>query len=1213
MYVRIIMRILLIVILLIFCASKCVTDSTCNVIVTNGTKKDCEYDNGDYKYDHDHCKCEHSNLTCNSLKSALELIHHCHDIDVLNITIQSNIKLNDSINQKCGHPVNITGVNNPTIDCNNNSVHLRGNYDGDNDEDDKNLTIRHIHWRNCKGPIGSVHKHNCKGEFHNDSTNNGILFECFNEVNIDSVTFTNTTGMSILHYGKTIIKNAIFQDNEFVNTMLHISTTTKYSSEVIIENTWFCNNIIETRTRKSGLVRIVTFDEDNHLSQLKEENKLSSIKIRNSHFLNNHFLNDSSSLEIHIINKLITLLIHNCRFENITSRYNISIIRFEGSHIENGTLEFSNNHFLNNDGGVVEIKLREVSNGNITVIETGSVYKDNKGYLVHILHNGIRDTNITHTFDNISISNNNPGMSGTYRPVSIMCSECDRKLTVHLTGTNIIGNTAPTHNMWPEAVVYLHNVNTTIENSTFSFNTGTSLQLNNTTAYLGQDVLFNSNNAFTGAAITVYGSSTLNFDNQTNISFLNNHAVYGGALYVNNASALQLCTRVTFTNNKASSGGSDIYFENPHQATEFNNTNCNDTLAVGTPAYHITSYENAVPIFPGQNIPLHLTVVDFNGHPSYCEATVLFKCDYKLCDERCIWHHGQSVISLSTRRFITNIYITSPKPPVHCAQLVMQLVCKYSNISIDLTITECPDGFKYNDTTMMCECLEKGDIKCSNMLGQACIPKDRWVIEDDDNILLAECNSPFCNTMVQTPCSQEIADNMSYVVIQSQRCKEKHGGLACINCDEYSNYTFLALKCVSDDGCRPWQPGLVLFFAIVFQIILTSLILLLGTFIIKNVPNGMFGFLFYFAILSNLPFNYFDQYISLENLVSLTGSFLFLNWELFGLIPVCAFQTIGPLSNFGLRFVGPIIALIIAIILSLISRLIPKYRTNSTTFIMNINLIFFLLLWSLASTSINIMYSLKLNIDGIENTRVYLQPDLTYFTGSHVPLWLCSFGILVFIISPFLLLITFSRLISYKFKLVRFKPFLEFYQACYSDRYHWFSAVYCIAFIIFLSAKTSFLVQMMTLITVTTLVTSLKPYRSKWTNISDTFLVLNLVFIYALLYQQVTAQKLDNASTAFVYISIIAVYIYMIARGLYVLLYELGLLKRLIYKYNLNRFRVFNSDLYLDSEIEVRDKEDDEISNASVTMIDAATTGYREPLLDLVQSNNSIRYGIQQT
>ena len=1207
MYIRIIMRILLIVILLIFCASKYITASTCNVTVTSETKKDSEYDDGDYKYDHDHCKC---GQCCSSLQSALELIDHN---DVLSITIESIIKLDDSINQKCRHHVIITGVKNATIDCNNTSVHLIGKYDGDNDGDDKNLTISHIHWHNCEGSIGSAHRHSCKGELHNDSRNSGILFECFNEVNIDSVAFTKTSGMSILHYGITNIKNAIFQKNEFLNTMLHISTATKYKSEVTIENTQFFDNAMETRIPNSGLVRIVTFDEDNHLSQLKEENKHSLITIMNSQFYNNYFLKDSPSLEIDITNKLMTLFIYDCTFENIRSRYNSSIFRFEGSHIENGTLNFSNNQFLNNDGGVVEIKLQNVSNSSITVNERGSVYQDNKGYLIHILHNDITDTNITHTFDDISISNNNPGMSDTHRPVSIMCSECDRKLTVHFTSTHINHNTAPTHNnMRPEAVVYLHNVNTTIEHSTFSFNTGTSLHLNNSVAYLGQDVSFDSNNAFTGAAIAVYESSTLNFDKQTGICFHNNHAVYGGALYINSASGLQLCNGVTFTNNTASSGGSDIYFENPHQAKEFNNE-CDDTLTIGTPADNITSYKNVVPIFPGQNIPLNLMVVDVNGHPGYCEATVLFECNYKLCDERWIWHHGPSVISLSTRQFITDIYITSPKPPVNCTQLVMQLMCEYTNIGIDLNITECPDGFKYNDTTMMCECLKQEDIKCSNMLGQACIPKDKWVIKHNDSISVAECNSPFCEAVEQTPCSQEIADNMLYVEIQTQHCKENHGGLACINCDEYSRYTFLALKCVSDDGCRPWQPGLVLFFAIVFQIILTSLILLLGTFIIKNVPNGLFGILFYFAILSNLPFNYFDQYISLENLVSLTGSFLFLNWELFGLIPICGFQTIGPLSNFGLRFVGPIIALIIALLLSLISRLIPKYRTNSTTLIiiMNINLIFFLLLWSLVSTSIKIMYSL--NIDGIENTRVYLQPDLTYLTSSHVPMWLFSFGILVFIISPFILLITFSRLISYRFKLVRFKPFLEFYQACYSDRYHWFSAVYCIAFIIFLSAKTSFLVQMMTLITVTTLVTLLKPYRSEWTNISDTFLVLNLVFVYALLYQQVTAQKPDNASTAFVYISIIAVYIYTIARGLYVLLNELGLFKRLIYKYNLDRFRVFNSDLYLDSEIEVRDKEDDEISNASITMIDAATTGYREPLLDFVQSNNSTIYGVQQT
>ena len=157
--------------------------------------------------------------------------------------------------------------------------------------------------------------------------------------------------------------------------------------------------------------------------------------------------------------------------------------------------------------------------------------------------------------------------------------------------------------------------------------------------------------------------------------------------------------------------------------------------------------------------------------------------------------------------------------------------------------------------------------------------------------------------------------------------------------------------------------------------------------------------------------------------------------------------------------------------------------------------------WTLIGTSLVIMDSVHVYIDGLENTAVGLQPELNYFTHEHVPLWLFSFFLIVLLFFPFVLLLMCSCLLRHKLDITRLKPLLYFYQGCYQNKFQWYPTVYFVAYFIFILAKPSPLFQQLLLIALVTMQYLLRPYQLKWMNIVDT---LFTVFLSRLLSKQIS-------------------------------------------------------------------------------------------------------------
>ena len=180
-----------------------------------------------------------------------------------------------------------------------------------------------------------------------------------------------------------------------------------------------------------------------------------------------------------------------------------------------------------------------------------------------------------------------------------------------------------------------------ITNVTFMQNLGTPLliqteqDLGKIALSLSGTLTFSENIGLLGGACA-FQNVIINHSSSPEVVFDRNHAVLGGAMYlVYSSMANTTCNeaKVEFIDNTAATAGDAIFFAtDPY--TIINTTRC-DWL-VNLNKNHVSSLaktlitssmQQNLTIFPGQNIVLNVTIVDYFGSPSSCTANVNILCD----------------------------------------------------------------------------------------------------------------------------------------------------------------------------------------------------------------------------------------------------------------------------------------------------------------------------------------------------------------------------------------------------------------------------------------------------------------------------------------------------------------------------------------------------------------------------------------------------------
>ena len=674
------------------------------------------------------------------------------------------------------------------------------------------------------------------------------------------------------------------------------------------------------------------------------------------------------------------------------------------------------------------------------------------------------------------------------------------------------------------AVVYIESRIFHMKNVQFFDNIGTPLVLINTQIYFMGINTFLNNVAMYGGGIYFNRNAVATFHLNSHVVFVNNTAQYGAVYIGNDYSVFDNCVidaeqtapfHLTFSGNSARTGtGANIFSYQSWcdcHSYDIPIITCDiDPLIVSYPT-KINVSKN-IELYPGETIKLNFSVTDCNGTASACNAHAFIGCaDRLVCpyisNATKMQLAGPVTVFLSSGIIDTALVIESTHYLNHqnSSNESAQLYFKCRNFldpsygigeeaiaNITVHLIDCPLGLVYENNTKECRCAvsNTNSFLCSAKQGQVCIRKGYWYTHIADKPIVTSCPYYSYCYFNRNDCPTDV----EYILlpqIQDDQCRDGHGGTLCMNCAENNTFTYLALKCIDNSLCQSWHPYMLLMLTITFPLLI-GIALILSVQIQSDIGSGyLYGPLFFLAVLSQLPLG---QYPTLDKIVSVFAASVLLQFKAFGFIPWCFFPSMNPLYSTFLQFLNPIIMFVVLLTTVFVARRYPRtFLTLQRSPMQAMCILILVSYWSLIETSILILTPVYFN----ENTVVLLQPHLLYLHEAHIPSWIISLlimislGVLVFLI-----------ILSQCFNFHRMKPLLDELQSCYHDKYRWYGAVYVCTWITIQVSLYRYVVFQTVILAVTLAHCLVQPYKKKWLNMSDTCLLLDLLFLTALLPEQ---------------------------------------------------------------------------------------------------------------
>ena len=682
------------------------------------------------------------------------------------------------------------------------------------------------------------------------------------------------------------------------------------------------------------------------------------------------------------------------------------------------------------------------------------------------------------------------------------------------------------------SLVNFSNVNTVkIADSNFAYNNGTPITstydstTDKTEFFFTGDILFMHNYGLLGGACFLHNADISTSATAT-VTFEENTAILGGALYWSNVilsnSACNL--EVNFVNNRATTRGNSVYLATPPDHALYS-LNCSVNISIeDVSSIAFDMIETSIPVvIPGQNIYINMSITDYFGSPSFCTANVYLLCDNSVfsCFNKQIRLNGPDYVVLTHSTVDTKLSLSVPQPTLDNTTVSLWLTCgniAQTSTVVYLNISACPLGFAFNNSKGVCECADiisnHGTVICSENLGIACIAQGYWygpVNSNDNNTMYvsAPCAFSECsNTKILCPAKMlSLGFWGRYYLLgyhSDEQCSIGRGGLLCRSCAPGYQYTFLSVTCVASSVCSWWQPYLVLAISFVFEIMIAVLLLACVRFKLATGSGFLYGPMLLLAVVSRLPFEMHPQYFILRISVLFITAIPLLNLEPFGLIPFCFFQPFNKIYNYSLRYLSPFSVLLVIGFTTLKARWCPQTLSLwQHSRLKALCILMLLSFWSLAditmNVTINILTPTKLTHDGAALSWVVeLEPDMKFFSPEHLPVVILALIVLVAVIAPLLIILLFSPLLSKVINLTKIKPFLDEFQSCYKDNCRWYSGVYFVVWVSFVSLQR----QAISVIYVQTLFMILlsahfviQPYQSRVLNITDMLILADINFL----------------------------------------------------------------------------------------------------------------------
>ena len=700
-------------------------------------------------------------------------------------------------------------------------------------------------------------------------------------------------------------------------------------------------------------------------------------------------------------------------------------------------------------------------------------------------------------------------------------------------------------------IIAIHHINFTMSGRcVIAHNNETGLHAYQSAIYLIDEIIFEQNIGTFGGAICLLSYSHLIIDDNTVVEFIDNQGrVKGGALYVDYASGPdysysdcflylnssdvfycddertcdidQLNISVSFSGNSAPAGGivygstlSTCFWAQIYQAKfsmETKVVNLWEFLYTHSPIFHFDGRPNGTEhittptaslslkqlqkfvhnVMPGQKFNVTLVAQDhFNqtSTPSSIAAAVISAQSLKPDSRLQTLPKVRSLGNAHSMNTSTNIPITLVGEERQTIKLALYTSYSFANALIEINLTDCKPGFRYNSTLKSCSTLPELHNHGIQYTIDSCeltIPNHIWLGElkvgNSTYIIVEQCLFDYCK-----PLSKHIIPG-DY----DSQCTEgaNRVGLLCGACEK--GYSIV----LGSSKCKLCPNNYFLALVIVFAVA-GLLLLAVVAFVKVSVSEGyLYSVLFYSHIVSQ----YITHFTQSGTAAFVPTAFLNLNIG----IQTCFYNGMDSLTRSGLQFVFPFYIYLLMYVIVVLARFFKwpgkigfsAEKTFATLLVLSHT--------SILQTCCDVLTFTRVTTVGHKYTtfRWMVDPNVHYFSGIHAVLFLISLILMLVYIIPLPCISLFPAK-AYQLRYLRkMKPIFDALWAPFEPKFRFWLGVRCLTLSAFMAVtgymkfpQNSFILAILLAIFIL-IQTQIKPYRGVFRNAVDAFLLTNALVL----------------------------------------------------------------------------------------------------------------------
>ena len=756
----------------------------------------------------------------------------------------------------------------------------------------------------------------------------------------------------------------------------------------------------------------------------------------------------------------------NCTLYNNAAQYGggMHISLYGNDSIDISNCDLYNNTAQVNGGGV---RMYSSGGGNIELINCIIYYNTAQLYGGGVFISSSAE-NGSIVFSNCTISNNSAYFAlglvlHSVQPTSPLTSGFHfANVSFHF--NKVINNPNLRQKIYQSAVVVVNVNNVTFDQLEVSNHNTTGLVAENSLITFDGHNIIGNNTGIYGGGIALYKSSQLLVNQNTNVSFINNHASKsGGGIFVSQVfdkNSTNNCTFKVIPHHDPNDTKTVLYFVN--NTADISGDvlyggkidDCTSTLYFD----HLFHYPQQTGLSVVTSDPIQVCFCESNRqncsitNVSIFTTSRIININVSLATVGILDGLTQGMIKLSTTDNSSIVQNNNNRLKTTCTNVIFTLITNtslkttqvYATLEssnteplydpyakvIEVTIEPCPNGFPLVNGKCACRPeLNSDSITCDTNTQSITRDGDMWIgYENNSHCLIVYSNCPFhyCN-------DSSITFTLNYT---KKQCLHNRSGVLCGQCSEEFSLTLGYNQC---EQCTNDNVALIIPFALA-GIALVAFIIVLNLTVSVGTINGL---IFYANIVKIYEPIFFPKH---------TVNFLsqFISWINLDLgIKTCFYHSMDSCSKMWLQFVFPayvwFIVIFIIILLRYSSRVVRLVGRQAIPVLATMILLSYT---KLIRTVFHVLYSTKIPCTDDKNNTVlllrwYIDPNVQYARGCHIPLFLFSLAVLILLIVPYtfyLLTIPLFEgpLSKYMCCCQKFstymKPFFDAYGGPYKDR-----------------------------------------------------------------------------------------------------------------------------------------------------------------------------------